>query len=151
MYRTEQFRFVFFQPGQLGCRKVTRRVQQMRQALLLPYIFKSTFAIRYGTAVAPNNGRTQNLHFLVYKDKPVHLVRDSDRLYIRSLNTGSCDSTLYRYLQIFPPVVGLLFRPTGFHGLDRSLFFRIKISPDRQPCIYIYNRSLHRRTSYITT
>ena len=151
MHLSEYLRFILFYPCQFGSRKVSGRIQKMCQALLFADRLESAIPIRHRTTVAPDHRRTQHLHLPVHQYEPMHLVRDADRIYLRSLDARLRDRTLYRFFQIHPPVIRILLRPSGTHGFDRRLFFRIKIRGKRQPRIFIDNRSLHRRTSNITT
>ena len=144
-------RFVFLHPSQLSSREVSRRIQQMREAVFVSNTLESPFAIRHRTAIAPDNRGAQDFHLLVNQNQPVHLIRNTDGLDILSRDASFGYRTSDSLRHIGPPILRILLRPPGSMGDNRGFLFRVEIRADRQTAFGINYGSLHRRTSQIAS
>jgi hypothetical protein len=73
----------------------------------------------------------------------VHLVRDAYGLYVVAGGTGLGHDFLEGQLGIVPPHLWVLFGPSGLHGLDGSLVFRIKCGGSHRAIVDVDERGFH--------
>ena len=107
-------RLVLDHPAHLGGGEVARRVEQPAQGRLRSQFGERPVADLYGTAVAPDDRRTQHRAGGVGQYQAVHLVGDADRLHVGQRHPGTAQGTTYlrgRRHQVPPPHLGILLRP----------------------------------------
>ena len=126
IYFTIQFWLIFLYPSQLGCSKVTWRVQQMTQTLVSAQVLESLLTIRHSTRVTPDDCRAQSLQILIHTYQTVHLVRDTDSLNLLSCSTTLLHNLLQTQFGVIPPHLRILLSPTSLDSHDWSLLFRIE-------------------------
>ncbi|CUQ18400.1 Uncharacterised protein [Segatella copri] len=105
---------------------------------------KSLLAVRYGTRVAPDDTRTQNLLILINTNQAMHLVRDTNSKDIFTLGTRFCHDFLKRQLSIIPPHLRILLCPTGLYSHNGCFMIRIECRSYDFSIVNISKRSLYR-------
>ena len=94
IYLTEHFRLILLHPRQLGGSEVAGGVQQVRQALFSTQVMESTLAVRNGTGVAPDDGRTKRLLVLIDTHQAVHLIGNADGRNVIGCSADFCHHLL---------------------------------------------------------
>ena len=145
------FRFVFLHPCQLAGGEVTRRVQQMRQAVCFAQCLERLLTIWNGTGVAPDDGRTQHLLVLVHTHQTVHLIRDTDGIHFISLRTTFSHYRLGSQFQVLPPILRVLFCPTRLYSHNLGFCLRIKCRSYTFSSFGMNQTGFDRRTANIVT
>ena len=130
--------FVVLDPRQLGSREVARRVEQVGQALLLPYLGKCALAIGHGTRIAPYYGGAQGLQVFVNAYETMHLVRDANGLYVAGCGARLCHHLGQAELGVFPPRLWLLLCPARLNRQDGCLMTGIECRRNAFAAVGVY-------------
>src|SRR5690606_6878903 len=95
-------------------------------------------------AITPNDCRTQHLLSLINQYKAVHLIGNSDGLYLARIETTFGKQTRAPLLDAIPPDFGVLLCPASLWTLDRQLGFRLGNRPKAFATLSVYDGKLDR-------
>ena len=85
----------------------------MLEALLATDALECLVAVGNSTAVAPDDGWTERLAFLIHTHETMHLIRDTDSLHVSQRTTSLLSHTSCCLLEFVPPHFGFLLCPSG--------------------------------------
>ncbi len=98
----------------------------MGQTEVASQFFKGILPVLYSTAVAPYYGRAKRLHITANRNKPVHLIRDTDSTNAVLPGPELVDALMNRRPEVQPPVLRVLFSPARINGNNLHLILWIK-------------------------
>ena len=99
----------------------------MAKALFMAESIECGAAVRHGTAVAPYDGVAQRLQIFVDAYKTMHLIGKTDGGDVLRINMGFCHNRSCSLLEILPPAVRVLLRPSRMQRLYGCFLFREEI------------------------
>ena len=142
-------RLVLNDPTQFRSCKISWRVEQMWQAIVLTKGLKCFFTKGYCPAVAPDDRWTKNLIFFIYAYQPMHLIGNSNGSQFTRSNLCLATHKSNCLLDMLPPKFRVLFCPATLRRLNGHFNFWKSFGGKCLSGIRIKNTCFDRRTSKI--
>ena len=126
-YLFESGGFFLLEPAQFCSREIARGIEEPRKAYVGAEFLESFLSIGDTTGIAPYDGVAEHIFVAVDGHETVHLVADSDSLYIGWIDAAFLQHGSGGLLKVLPPVGGILFSPALFESFYMGLAFREEI------------------------